>query len=91
MHRRTEQLSHDTVEALLHRKVAQCTEVRFASFNSGGFTIMAVINPPERKLAKHTSVQYCVTNVVYIAVIPPLHSNALCNIFVQNFLKIVHR
>ena len=55
MHRRTEQLSHDTVEAL-HRIVAQ----------------------------------YCVTNVVYIAAIPPLHSNALCNIFVQNFLKIVH-
>ena len=24
----------------------------FASFSSGGFTTMAVINPPERKLAK---------------------------------------
>jgi hypothetical protein len=36
---------------------AQCTEVRFASFLSGGFTIIAVINPPERKLAKRTSVQ----------------------------------
>ena len=33
-----------------------CTEVRFASFLSGGFTTMAVINPPERKLAKCTSV-----------------------------------
>ena len=31
-----------------------CTEVRFASFLSGGFTTMAVINPPERKLAKRT-------------------------------------
>ena len=30
----------------------QCTEVRFASFLSGGFTTIAVINPPERKLAK---------------------------------------
>ena len=33
-------------------------KVRFASFLSGGFTIMAVINPPERKLAKRTSVQW---------------------------------
>ena len=33
-----------------------CTEVRFASFLSGGFTTMAVINPPERKLAKRTYV-----------------------------------
>ena len=37
---------------------SQCTEVLFASFLSGGFTTMAVINPPERKLAKHTSVQW---------------------------------
>ena len=36
-----------------------CTEVRFASFLSGGFTTMAVINPPERKLAKRTYV-HCV-------------------------------
>ena len=34
----------------------QCTEVRFASFLSGGFTSMAVINRPERKLEKRTSV-----------------------------------
>ena len=33
-----------------------CIEVRFASFLSGGFTTMAVINPLERKLAKRTSV-----------------------------------
>ena len=32
------------------------TEVRLASFHSGGFTTMAVINPPERKLAKRASV-----------------------------------
>ena len=38
-------------------KANQCTEVRFACFLSGGFTNMAVINPPERKLAKRTSVQ----------------------------------
>ena len=29
----------------------ECTEARFASFLSGGFTTLAVINPPERKLA----------------------------------------
>ena len=34
----------------------QRTEVRFASFFSGGFTTMALINPPERKLVKRTSV-----------------------------------
>jgi hypothetical protein len=37
--------------------VKQCTEVRFDSFLSGGFTTMAVINPTERKLAKRTSGQ----------------------------------
>jgi hypothetical protein len=31
--------------------------VRFASFLSGVFTTMAVKNPPEKKLAKRTSVQ----------------------------------
>ena len=31
--------------------------VRFASFLFGGFTTMAVINPPERKRTKRTSVQ----------------------------------
>ena len=36
--------------------IEQCTEVSFASFRSGGFTTMAVINPPEKKLAKRTSV-----------------------------------
>ena len=34
------------------------TEVRFASLFSGEFTTMAVINTPERKLAKRTSVQW---------------------------------
>ena len=31
------------------------TEVRFASFLSGGFTTMAVINPPAWKVANRTS------------------------------------
>ena len=34
-----------------------CTEVRFASFLSREFTTMAVMNPPEKKLGKRTSVQ----------------------------------
>jgi hypothetical protein len=37
--------------------LAQCTEVRFAIFFSGGFITAIVVNPPERKLAKYTSVQ----------------------------------
>ena len=31
--------------------VTHCTEVRFASFFSGGFIAAIVVNPPERKLA----------------------------------------
>ena len=36
----------------------ECTEVRFGSLLSGGFTTMAVINPPEKKLANRTSMQW---------------------------------
>ena len=36
---------------------AHCTEVRFASFLSSGFDKIAVVNPPEMKLAFRTSVQ----------------------------------
>ena len=44
----------------LKNKVANhCPEVHFASFFSGGFTTMAVINPPERKLIKCTSALHC--------------------------------
>ena len=39
--------------------MVRCTEVRFVRFLSSGFTTMAVINPPENKLAKRTSVQEC--------------------------------
>ena len=38
--------------------VSHCTQVRFAIFLSGGFITAIVVNPPERKLAKRTSVQY---------------------------------
>ena len=34
-----------------HLTALHCTEVRFASFLSNGFTTMAVINPPEKRLA----------------------------------------
>ena len=43
-------------------KHAQCTEGHLASFLSGGFITAIVAIPPERKLAKRTSVQ-CLTNV----------------------------
>jgi hypothetical protein len=36
----------------------QFTEMRFAFFLSGGFITAKVVNPPERKLAKRTSVQF---------------------------------
>ena len=39
--------------------VPSCTEVRYASFFSGGFITTIVVNPPERKLAKRTSV-HCI-------------------------------
>ena len=39
-----------------------CTEVRFATFFSGGFTTIAVINPPERKLEKRTTVHWYVSS-----------------------------
>jgi hypothetical protein len=45
-------------------EIEKCTEVLFASFLSGGFTAMAVINPPERKLAKRTSVKWCITTIL---------------------------
>ena len=45
----------ESLEEQAHTVAQEFTEVRFAS---GGFTIMAVINPPERKLAKRTSVKF---------------------------------
>ena len=40
------------------RHYNQRTEVRFTSFLSGEFITMAVINPPEKKLAERTFVQW---------------------------------
>ena len=39
-------------------EILNVTGVRFASFLSGGFITTIVVNPPERKLAKRTYVQY---------------------------------
>ena len=47
---------------------AQCTEVRFASFLSGGLITAIVKNPPERKLAKRTSV-HCATHSFFVYVV----------------------
>ena len=35
----------------------QCTDVRFASFLSGGIITVIVVNPPESKMTKCTCVQ----------------------------------
>ena len=44
----------------------QCTVVRFASFLSGGFITAIIINPPESKLEKRTSVQCTETLILYL-------------------------
>ena len=41
---------HFELKSVMH------TEVRFASFQSGGFITVTIVNPPKRKLAKRTSV-----------------------------------
>ena len=41
-----------------------CTEVRFASFFSGGFISVIVVNPPERRLAKRTFVDWINSNAM---------------------------
>ena len=41
-----------------HKRRQHCTEVRFASFLSGEFITAIVVNQPERKLVKRTSVHY---------------------------------
>ena len=43
---------------VMYLESEHCTEVRFASLLSGGFTAMAVIIPPEKKLANRTSVHW---------------------------------
>jgi hypothetical protein len=51
-------------ETKIVENASLCTaQVCFASFLSGGFTTMTVINTPEKKLAKHTSVHCNSTRV----------------------------
>ena len=45
-----------------------CTDVRFASFFSGGFITAIVENPPERRLAKRTSVHWSGNHLEILAV-----------------------
>ena len=52
------QTNVDIAAQKLKVNLAYCREVRFASFLSGGCTTMSVINAPERKLAKFTSVYW---------------------------------
>ena len=47
-----------SAQCAVRTALPQCTEVRFASFLSGGFITAIVVNPPEMKLAKRTSVQW---------------------------------
>ena len=46
-------------------RAVQCTEVRLASLLSGGLITVIVVNPPERKLAKRTSVQWIIVYLKY--------------------------
>ena len=67
-HSRPPEQRHFTVETgkTVYTFATQCTKVRFASFLSGGFTTMVVINPSERKLAKRTFV-HCGTINYFLA------------------------
>ena len=62
----------------------QYTDVGFASVLSSGFTTMAVINPPESKLAKRTSVQCgpSIININYFFLIlgPPRTQSCLLQV-----------
>ena len=58
-------LISDNISTRRHtlKTFVQCTEMRFASFFSGGFITAIVVNPPERKLAKRTSVYWCYLSI----------------------------
>ena len=60
------------------RAADQSTEMRFASFFSGGFITVIVVNPPEWKLPKRTSVQSTihVQRSQNIGIKTPLHKQS---------------
>ena len=51
-----ENLRNIRLDNLATHRGTHCTEMRFASFLFAGFITAIVVNPPERKLAKHTYV-----------------------------------
>ena len=48
---------------ILRQDFNQCTEMHFVNFFSSGFITAIIVNPPERKLAKCTSVQWVLYNL----------------------------
>ena len=65
-------LSSSQIDTCWCTSVHQCTEVRFVSFLSGGFITAIVVNPPERKLAKCTSV-HC-PSIAAVTILQSLYS-----------------
>ena len=61
---------HYIIYIVKSRAVDQSTEVRFDSFLFGGFITAIVVNIPERKLAKRTSVQS--TEVLFVSFFFPV-------------------
>ena len=60
--------------------IIECREVRFASFFSGGFISAIEVNPPERKLLKHTSVEWVTLETVLISV-ATVYQESVCVVF----------
>ena len=69
--------NHNT--SILMLLLLHCTEVRLTSFLSGGFMTAIVVNPPEKKLAKRTSVHYLdkVSYKLKASISPPLQYHRL--------------
>ena len=56
---------NDPTITMYHTKPSvQCTEVRFAIFQSGEFITAIIVYPTERKLTKLTSVQCSLCGIV---------------------------
>ena len=55
--------------------------MHFVSLLSGGFTTMAEINSPERKLAKRTSVESIVLSKIYISLVQFVYSLSMYSKF----------
>ena len=61
--------------------------VRFASFLSGGFITAIVLNPPEKKLTKHTSVHCLITPICKAHYFLKIVPNLTPMVFVADMLK----